>query len=78
MADGLSERKQSVADVVGATVAAQGVRERVRMVEAAPNEPYDHARYVVEREPWPADERARVERIHAETEAVVWPGTAAG
>ena len=27
MADGLSERKQSVADVVGATVAAQGVRD---------------------------------------------------
>jgi radical SAM protein with 4Fe4S-binding SPASM domain len=51
---------------------AQGVRERVRMVEAAPNEPFDHARWVLEREPWPADERAEVLRIHRETEAEVW------
>jgi hypothetical protein len=41
-------------------------------VEAAPNEPFDHARYVVEREPWPGDERARVEALHRETEAIVW------
>jgi radical SAM protein with 4Fe4S-binding SPASM domain len=51
---------------------AGGVRERVRLAEAAPNEPYDHARYVVDREPWPEAERAIVERIHEETAAVVW------
>jgi len=51
---------------------AQGVRERVELVEAAPNEPFDFARWSLVREPWPADERAEVERIHRETEAVVW------
>jgi radical SAM protein with 4Fe4S-binding SPASM domain len=52
---------------------AQGVRERVRLVEEAPNLPYDNARYVVEREPFPPDERAAVERLNTETEALVWP-----
>ncbi len=55
---------------------AQGVRERVQRVEAAPNEPFDHARYVLVREPWPEQERVEVERIHRETEAVVWPAAA--
>ena len=51
---------------------ARGERERVRCVEPAPNEPFDHATYVIDREPWPAEERAAVERLHAETEAAVW------
>jgi radical SAM protein with 4Fe4S-binding SPASM domain len=55
---------------------AQGIRERVRLVEAAPNEPFDHARYVLEREAWPEEERAAVERIHLETEALVWKASA--
>jgi len=47
----------------------EGVRERVRCVEAAPGLPFDHARYEVYREPWPASERAAIERLHAEVEA---------
>lgn len=50
----------------------KGIRERVRRVEAAPNLPFDHATYVVDREPWPAEERAAVERLQKATEAVVW------
>jgi radical SAM protein with 4Fe4S-binding SPASM domain len=47
----------------------EGVRERVRCVEAAPGLPFDHARYEVYREPWPDSERAAIERLHAEVEA---------
>ncbi len=43
-----------------------GMRERVRMVDAAPGLPFDHARYEIVLEPWPAEERARIEKIHAD------------
>lgn len=35
---------------------ARGERERVRRVEAAPGQPFDHGRYELVLEPWPADE----------------------
>jgi radical SAM protein with 4Fe4S-binding SPASM domain len=54
---------------------AKGVRERVLWVGPAPNEPFDHGQYSLEREPWPSDERAEVERLHREAEAIVWPAT---
>lgn len=35
---------------------ARGERERVRRVEAAPGQPFDHGRFELILEPWPADE----------------------
>jgi radical SAM protein with 4Fe4S-binding SPASM domain len=50
----------------------QNVRERVVLAQAAPGLPFDHARYEIVREPWPADERAAVEALHQEVEREVF------
>jgi radical SAM protein with 4Fe4S-binding SPASM domain len=50
----------------------RGVRERVKLAQAAPGLPFDHARYEIVEEAWPEDERAAIERLHAETEAEVY------
>jgi hypothetical protein len=44
----------------------------VKLAEAAPGLPFDHARYEIIEEAWPEDERERIERLHAETEAEVY------
>ncbi len=51
-----------------------GIRERLRLVEAAPGLPFDHGRYEIVRDPWPADERARIEKIHADAERFAFGG----
>ncbi|MFO0610132.1 MAG: SPASM domain-containing protein, partial [Polyangiales bacterium] len=54
------------------TLLARGLRERVRRVEAAPGEPFDHGRHEVFTEPWPDDERAAVEALARDTLRAVY------
>ena len=44
---------------------AEGQRERIVQVARAPGEPFDYGRFACVTEPWPAEARARAERIVA-------------
>jgi radical SAM protein with 4Fe4S-binding SPASM domain len=41
----------------------EGKRERIEQIEAAPGHPFDHGLFAILLEDWPAEERARAERI---------------
>lgn len=43
----------------------EGLRERILQVARAPGEPFDYGRFECVTEPWPAEARARAERIVA-------------
>jgi hypothetical protein len=46
----------------------QGLRERLRRVAPASNEPFDHARFESYLEPWPEDELAEARAVAASGE----------
>jgi radical SAM protein with 4Fe4S-binding SPASM domain len=50
---------------------SHGERERVVLAQQAPGMPFDHARYEIVREPFPAEERAKIEALNAEVEALL-------
>ncbi len=50
----------------------QNVREVVRQAKPAPGLPFDHATYVVEREPFPPEEKARIHKLTRDVEIEVY------